>query len=167
MNLRTRLLAAPLGVLIATSCISFDTNAAPMMSAPKAPSPQAGAALVSKLVAARAAWGLDNNHGFKVALQHPGVQGTQVVRAAHTYKGLRVFGSESVVVLDGAGAIVSESASSRRLNLGRGSSNRLGAVTFDFNVKPSLPPKAAIDNAVAAAGAGSGAPISCRPAPNS
>ncbi|MDB5790610.1 MAG: hypothetical protein JWQ80_634 [Massilia sp.] len=157
MNLRTRLLAAPLGVLIASSCISFGAGAAPMMSAPKAPSPQAGAALVSKLVGARATWGLDHNHGFKVALQHPGVQGTQVVRAAHTYKGLRVFGSESVVVLDGAGAIVSEAASSRRLSLGRGPSNRLGAATADFNVKPSLPPKAAIDKAVAAAGAGSGA----------
>ena len=99
MNLRTRLLAAPLAVLVASSPI-IDAVAAPMMSAPKAPSPQAGAALVSKLVGARATWGLDNNHGFKVALQHPGVQGTQVIRAAHTYKGLRVFGTESVVVLD-------------------------------------------------------------------
>ena len=157
MNLRTRLLAAPLGVLVASFCISVDAGAAPMMSAPKAPSPQASAALVSKLVGARATWGLDNNHGFKVALQHPGVQGTQVVRAAHTYKGLRVFGSESVVVIDAAGAIVSEAASSRRLYLGRGPSNRLGAATADFNVKPSMPPKAAIDNAVAAVGAGSGA----------
>ncbi|MFC5459069.1 M4 family metallopeptidase [Massilia niabensis] len=157
MKLRTRLLAAPLGVLIATSCISFDSGAAPMMSAPKAPSPQAGAALVSKLVGARGNWGLDNNHGFTVGRQHPGVQGTQVVRAAHTYKGLRVFGSESVVVLDAAGAIVSEAASDRRLHLGRGTSNRLGVATFDFNVRPSMPPKAAIDNAVAATGAGSGA----------
>jgi Zn-dependent metalloprotease len=157
MNLCTRLLAAPLGVLIATSCISFTASAAPMMSAPKAPSPQAGAALVAKLVGARASWGLDNNHGFAVAHQHPGVQGTQVVRAAHTYKGLRVFGSESVVVLDAAGTIVSEAASDRRLHLGRGSSNRLGAATLDFNVKASMPPKAAIDNAVAATGAGTAA----------
>ena len=158
MNLRTRLLAAPIGALIATSCTSIETSAAPMMmSAPKAPSPQAGAALVSKLAGARATWGLDSNHGFMVALQHPGVQGTQVVRAAHTYKGLRVFGSESVVVLDASGAIVSEAASSRRLHLGRGPSNRLGASTADFNVKPAMPAKAAIDNAVAAAGAGRGA----------
>ena len=150
MNLRTRLLAAPLGVLIATSC----ALAAPLMSAPIAPSPQANAALVSKLAQARAARGLDNNHGFTVSLQHPGVQGTQVVRAAHTYKGLRVFGSESVVVLDAGGAIVSEAASERRLHLGHGSANRLGAATADFRVRPSIPPKAAIDIAVAATGAG-------------
>jgi zinc metalloprotease ZmpA len=150
MNLRTRLLAAPLGVLIATSC----ALAAPMMSPPIAPSPQASAALVAKLAQARAARGLDNNHSFTVALQHPGVQGTQVVRAAHTYKGLRVFGSESVVVLDASGAIVSEAASERRLHLGRGSANRLGAATADFRVKPSIPSKAAIDIAVAATGAG-------------
>ncbi|MGX4640004.1 M4 family metallopeptidase [Massilia sp. SYSU DXS3249] len=149
MNLRTRLLA----VLVASSCASF-AAAAPMMSAPKAPSPQTNAALVSKLAQARAARGLDNNHGFTVALQHPGVQGTQVVRAAHTYKGLRVFGSESVVVLDASGAIVSEAASDRRLHLGRGPSNRLGAATADFDVKPAMPPKAAVDAAVAATGAG-------------
>lgn len=154
MNLRTRLLAAPLGVLVASSCISVDSGAAPMMSAPKAPSAQAAAALVSKLAGARGSWGLDNNHSFTVGRQHPGVQGTRVVRADHTYKGLRVFGSESVVVLDAAGTIVSEAASDRRLHLGRGSSNRLGAATLDFNVKPALPGKAAIDNAVAATGAG-------------
>lgn len=150
MNFRTRLLA----VLVASSCASLCAAAAPMMSAPTAPSPQAGAALVSKLAQARAARGLDNNHGFTVALQHPGVQGTQVVRAAHTYKGLRVFGSESVVVLDASGAIVSEAASDRRLHLGRGPSNRLGAATADFDVKPAMPPKAAVDAAVAATGAG-------------
>lgn len=154
MNLRTRLLGAPLGVLIASYCAAMGAGAAPMMSAPKIPSPEARAALVSKLAQARAERGLDNNHGFTVALQHPGVQGMQVVRAAHTYKGLRVFGSESVVVLDGSGAIVSEAASERRLHLGRGAANRLGAATADFNVKASMPPKAAIDIAVAAAGVG-------------
>ena len=152
MKLRTRLLAAPLGVLIASYCAG--AGAAPMMSAPTLPSPEARAALVSKLAQARVARGLDHNHGFTVALQHPGVQGTQVVRAAHTYKGLRVFGSESVVVLDASGAIVSEAASDRRLHLGRGPANRLGAATADFSVKPAMPPKAAIDTAVAATGAG-------------
>ncbi|MEN3276177.1 MAG: zinc metalloprotease ZmpA [Massilia sp.] len=153
MNFRTRLLAAPLGVLIASSC----AQAAPMMSAPKAPSSQADAALVSKLAQARAAHGLDDNHGFTVSLQHPGVQGTQVMRAAHTYKGLRVFGSESVVVVDASGAIVSESASSRRVHLGRGAANRLGATTADFDVQPAVPAKVAIDAAVAITSKGAGA----------
>jgi Zn-dependent metalloprotease len=147
MKLQTRLLATTLGILIVSTCAAAPT---PMMSAPATQSAAASAALVSKLAQGRMARGLDNNHGFAVAQQHPGVQGTQVVRAAHTYKGLRVFGSESVVVVDAAGAIVSESAATRRLHLGRGPANRLGAATQDFNVKPLVPPKAAIDAAVGA-----------------
>lgn len=152
MNLRATLLSATLGALFAS-----DLAAAPMMSAPKAPSVATNAALVSQLAAQRASRGLDNNHGFVVSKQHPGMQGTQVVRAAHTYKGLRVFGSESVLVIDAAGAIQSEAASNRRMHLGRGSANRLGPATADFSVKPAIPAKAAIDAAVAASTAGSGA----------
>lgn len=147
MKLQARLLATPLAVMVASACAAVP---APMMSAPAAESSAADAALVSKLTQARGARGLDNNHGFALAQQHPGVQGTRVVRAAHTYKGLRVFGSESVVVVDAQGAIVSESASERRLHLGRGAANRLGAATVDFNVKPLAPPQAAIDAAVGA-----------------
>ena len=154
MKLHTRLLATPLGVLLACSCATAVST--PMMSDPTTPSVAATAALVSKLAQGRGALGLDNNHGFTVAQQHPGVQGTQIMRAVHTYKGLRVFGSESVLVVDGAGAIVSESASSRRLHLGRGPANRLGAATVDFKVKPSMPPRAAIDAAVGATLAASG-----------
>jgi Zn-dependent metalloprotease len=164
MKLHIRLLATPLGALIASSCAAAVPTPAvptpavptPMMSAPEPQSVAATAALVSKLTQGRGARGLDNNHGFAVAQQHPGMQGTQVVRAAHTYKGLRVFGSESVVVVDGAGNIVSESASERRLHLGRGAANRLGAATADFKVKPSMPPKAAIDAAVGATLAAAG-----------
>jgi hypothetical protein len=164
MKLHIRLLATPLGALIASSCAAAVPTPAvpppavttPMMSAPKPQSVSATAALVSKLTQGRAARGLDNDHGFAVAQQHPGIQGTQVVRAAHTYKGLRVFGSESVVVVDGAGNIVSESASERRLHLGRGAANRLGAATADFKVKPSMPPSAAIDAAVGATLAAAG-----------
>lgn len=144
-SLLAALLCAALSALTATGAA-----AAPMMSSPKAASAQANAALVSTLAAARASRGLDNNHSFVVTRQHPGVQGTQVVRAAHTYKGLRIFGSESVLVLDTAGAIVSEAASERRLHLGRGNANRLRPMTADFNVKPAIFSKAAIDAAVAA-----------------
>ena len=45
-----------------------------------------------------------------------------------------MFGSESVVVSDAGGKIVSESVSERRLHLGKGAANRLGAATADFNV---------------------------------
>jgi Zn-dependent metalloprotease len=158
MKLRTRLLATPLAVLIASACAAAATPAlpTPMMSAPTPQTAATTAALVSKLAQGRAAYGLDNNHSFTVAQQHPGMQGTQVVRATHTYKGLRVFGSESVVVVDANGAIVSESASTRRLHLGRGAANRLGAATADFKVKPAMPPKAAIDAAVGATLAAAG-----------
>jgi Zn-dependent metalloprotease len=152
MNMRKTLMAASLGALPLMLC--GQAAAAPLMSAPVAHTAKAKAALVSQLAAKRAAQGLDANHGFAVASQHPGVQGTQVVRVAHTYKGVRVFGSESVVVVDGAGHIVSESASDRRLNLGKGASNKLGAPTSDFSVKPAISSKAAIDAALASIGAG-------------
>ena len=126
------------------------TTAAPLMGAPFKLDSKAKAAVVSQLAARRFAVGLDADHGIKVVAEHPGVHGTHVVRAAHTYKGLRVFGSESVVVLDNAGAIVSEAASERRLHLGRGNANRLRPMTADFSVKPSIFSKAAIDAAVAA-----------------
>jgi Zn-dependent metalloprotease len=67
---------------------------------------------------------------------------------------VRVFGSESVVVVDGGGHIVSESASDRRMNLGKGTSNKLGAPTSDFSVKPAISSKAAIDAALASIGSG-------------
>jgi len=154
MKLRPRLLATPLGVLIATTCAASVPT--PMMSAPTGASMTAQADLVAQLAQGRNARGLDGNHGFTLAQQHPGMQGTQVIRAAHTYKGLRVFGSESVVVIDAKGAILSESASERRLHLGRGAANRLGAATLDFDVKPLMPTKAAIDVAVGATLAATG-----------
>jgi Zn-dependent metalloprotease len=147
MNMRKTLLAASLGALPLLLC--GQAAAGPMMSAPVAHTAKAKAALVSQLAAQRAARGLDADHGFAVATQHPGAQGTQVVRIAHTYKGVRVFGSESVVVVDDAGNIVSESASDRRQNLGHGVSNKVKGATTDFSVKPAISSKAAIDAAIA------------------
>jgi Zn-dependent metalloprotease len=147
MNMRKTLLAASLGALPLMVC--GQAAAAPLMSAPVAQSGQSRAALVAQLALQRAARGLDASHGFVVTAQHPGAQGTQIARAAHTYKGVRVFGSESVVVLDGTGRIVSESASERRAQLGKGPSNRLGGPTSDFSVKPAISSKAAIDAALA------------------
>jgi len=152
MNMRKTLLAASLGAL--PLIMAGAAAAAPMMSPPMVQSDQAKSALVKQLAAQRASLGLDANHGFLVAGQHPGVQGTQVVRTQHTYKGVRIFGSESVVVVDASGRIVSESASNRRDYLGKGPSNKLGGASADFNVKPTITAKAAIDAAVAAVGAG-------------
>jgi Zn-dependent metalloprotease len=150
MNMRKTLLAASLGALCLTLCEA--ASAAPMMSAPVAHSKQATAALVSQLAAQLAARGLDADHGFAPLAEHPGVQGTQVVRLQHTYKDVPVFGSESVLVVDAAGRIVSESASERRNDLGKGSAARTGAAAGGFDVKPAISPKAAIDAALASIG---------------
>jgi Zn-dependent metalloprotease len=133
------------------ACILFApaAGAAPMMSPPTTLSATAKAAVLTQLAAARQTKGLDQDHNYKITAQHPGANGTQILRAAHTWKGLRVFGSESVVVLDKSLKIVSESASDRRLHLGTGSANRLGALTASFSVQPQINAKAAIAAALA------------------
>jgi Zn-dependent metalloprotease len=158
MNQRSRiLLAASIG---AVSCLAaVPLLAAPqantMMSAPVAASPQASAGIVAQLEARRAQRGMDARHGFMVLVQHPGMQGTQVARVAHTWKGVPIFGSESVVVLDAGGRIQSESASERRAGLGRnaGAANVAEGPASDFSVVPAISPKQAIDKALASLGA--------------
>jgi Zn-dependent metalloprotease len=144
MNIRKTLLAAA----VCAAALAGAAAAAPLMSPSKAPTPQATAALVATLTAQRAAHGLDADHGFAVSRQHPGEGGAQVTRIAHTYKGVRIFGSESVVVTDAGGKLVSETGSDRRLFLGKGSANRLGAATAEFGVTPALSTRAAIDAAL-------------------
>jgi Zn-dependent metalloprotease len=114
MNFRKTMLAASIAVLplmLANAAVA----AGPMMAAPAAQAtPQQNAVLVAKLASAHAAKGLDENHGFAVTAQHPGVSGQKITRAAHTVKGVRVWQSESVVVTDASGNIVSDSSSDRR-----------------------------------------------------
>ncbi|MES2151616.1 MAG: M4 family metallopeptidase [Pseudomonadota bacterium] len=149
MNLRKILLAASIGALpLIMSCPAL--AAGPMMAAPQAQSPQENAALLAKLANTRAANGLDDDHGFAVMAQHPGVAGTHITRAAHTYKGVRVYQSESVLVTDAAGAIVSESVADRRSQLGNGASNKLRSASASFDVTPKLSASAAIELVVKA-----------------
>lgn len=147
MNFQKTLLAASIAVLpLFMGHQAF--AAGPMMAGPTAmASPQEVASIVARLAATRSAKGLDASHGFAVTAQHPGSEGTKIVRAAHTFKGVRVFMSDSVIVTDGTGEIVSESSSDRRANLGRGASNML-RVTADFDVRPTVSMSAAIDSVV-------------------
>jgi hypothetical protein len=69
--------------------------------------------VLAELAAKRVSYGLDDQHGCKFLLQHPGVAGTRISRLGHTYKGVRVFQSESIVVTDDSGKIISESVSDR------------------------------------------------------
>eukprot|EP01034_Spumella_vulgaris_P022449 gene22449-28574_t len=119
-----------------------------MMAAPVAQaSPQESAGLAAKLAKRPSSAGLGLQHGFAIGGQHPGVAGTKITRAQHTYNGLRVFGSESVIVTDAADTIVSESVSDRRagLNAPRGvaaNGSRTGA--------PELTPSLSSADAIAA-----------------
>jgi Zn-dependent metalloprotease len=152
MNLRRTLIAASIAALPLMMCAQA-VAAGPMMAAPAAQSPQENAALVAKLAATRNKHGLDSDHGFTIVSQHPGVIGTRISRAAHTYKGVKVFESESVVVTNDAGDVVSESISDRRSGLGSGSSSAGSrAKAASLNVTPSLPASTAIDLVVKAVG---------------
>ncbi|HAT32022.1 MAG TPA: bacillolysin family protein [Janthinobacterium sp.] len=149
MNLRKTLLAASIAALpmMVTAQAANQLMAAPVSQL----SPQENAGLVAKLSAHGAALGLDADHGFVIANQHPGVTGTKISRAQHTYKGLRVFGSESVVVTNAAGDIISESVSDRRAGLGNGGANSVTrAATTSIDITPKLSQTAAIDLVVRA-----------------
>jgi len=114
MNLRKTLLAASIAAAVPMMATAAP-QATPLMASPVSlASPQESAGLVAKLATRDSSKGLSADHSFQVAAQHPGEAGTKITRANHTYKGLRVFGSESVVVTNAAGDIVSESVSDRR-----------------------------------------------------
>ena len=145
MNLRLTLLAASLAFAVTPSIAANQ-----LMSGPTAfASPQQNAGLVAQLTKSH---GLDENHGFTVRAEHPGVVGTKISRVAHTYKGVRVWHSETVVVSDAAGKIVSQSTSDRRQGLGQ-AGNTLAATeegeSKEFSTTPKLTAQEAIDIAVA------------------
>jgi hypothetical protein len=135
--------------LLACCVLTVPGYAAPIMNGPAVPNTALAAQVGKQLVAGRASHGLDQDHGFALVQQHPGVLGTEVVRAAHTYKGVPVFGSESVLVVDVKGKILAESSSERRQHLGRGPANKLRGLTADFPVAPVLPHASAIAAALA------------------
>lgn len=148
MNKRKMLLAS-FGALSLAVVVPAGAAGPGTMSPAVAASPQLDAALLAQLDARRAARGQDARSGYAVMARHPGTQGTQIARVAHTYKGVRIFGFESVLVLDANGKILSESDSEQRANLARADA---GPGT-DFSVVPAISSKAAIDAALASLGA--------------
>ena len=152
MNLRKTLLAASIGALPLMMCVQALAAEALMAGPVAVKSSQQNAALLAQLAVGRAALGLDENHGFVVQAQHPGVVGTSITRTAHTFKGVRVFTSESVIVTNDNGEIVSESVADRRAGLGGsastdGDASRGGAdgKGGDFDVTPAITAELAID----------------------
>ena len=153
MNLHTPVFAACLAAaaLAAASPALAQAPLPPvrMMAAPVAPpSPPEGAGLVSKLTTLERARGITADYSFRISAVHPGVVGQKITRAQHTYKGLRVFGSESVVVTNNAGDIVSTSVSDRRPGLVP------SVAATPIELAPALTPEQAIDVAVRAASPG-------------
>ncbi len=139
MNLHTPILAACIATAMATTAHA----AVQLMAAPIAPpSQQESAGLVSKLTALERSRGVPSDYSFRISSQHPGVVGQKITRAQHTFKGLRVFGSESVVVTNNAGEIVSSSVSDRRPGLVP------SAAAAPMDMTPALTSEQAIDVAV-------------------
>ncbi|MDC8758648.1 M4 family metallopeptidase [Janthinobacterium fluminis] len=151
MNLRKTLLAASIAALPVMATVPAHA-ATPLMAAPvQQLSPQESAALVAKLAARSSKLGLDAGHGYAISSQHPGVAGTKISRAQHTFQGLRVFGSETVVVSNAAGDIVSESVADRRAGLGNNAAKSAdGAANARFETTPAISGIAAIDLVVKA-----------------
>jgi len=158
MNLQKNWLALAIGagwpLLL---CMS--ASAVQMMGEPVARIQQAEQAVVNQLDNRRAYTGFDQDHGFRVRSHHPGVAGTAITRAAHTYKGVRVFHGESVVVTSSAGAVLSEARSNRSDGLGRGPDNAAIAAAArgrfaSFSVTPVIASADAIDLAVKASAPG-------------
>jgi len=133
--------------LIATAIalVAAQAGATSTMASPVAFSAQEKARLVSTLNGERGKFGLDTDHGYSIASQHPGAEGHAINRMNHTYKGVRIFESESVIVTDKGGNIVSEAHSDRRGGL---SAKR-------FNVKPTISGNEAIAKAKKTLAAGS------------
>ncbi len=153
MKIRKTSLAVLLGALPWMASVPAHASP-PLMNGPAVQTAQALSTLLGELNAQRDKHGLDGDHQFSVASQHPGPSGTQVVRADHTYKGVRVFGSESVIVSDGAGKILSESVAERRQGLGKSGAGKMTGPAPVFHVKPSITPEAAIAVAVKSVAAG-------------
>ena len=150
MNLRKKLMAASLAA-IPVMLASHSLAAEQMMAGPLAAPQSDPVALIDRLGAANDKRELDQYHGFAVSSEHPGANGTRITRLHHTYKGVRVFESESVLVTNEAGKVVSESSSDRRSSLGFGAgSAKLGARYASFSVEPTISAAAAIGKAIGA-----------------
>ncbi len=104
---------------------------------------QANASLMAELAHERAGKGLDSDHGYVINRQHPGQQDKVITRLNHTYKGIRIFESEAVVVSDNRGHIISQTMADRRAGV---------AKSGIANKKASISSKAAIEAAVRSVG---------------
>ncbi len=155
MNLHTSLL------LLSTLATAASASAQPlspiMMGGPVAPpSAQESASLLARLATLDQASATTRTltapqYSFRLAAHPPGAEGQKISRVQHTYQGLRVFGSEAVVVTDPAGAIVSASVTDRRPGAqspAAGGAEGTAAAPAPADLKPTLSPQQAITVAI-------------------
>jgi Zn-dependent metalloprotease len=153
MNLRKTLLTASIAALPIMTTAQAATTPAPggagQAAAPQPPT------LAARLAQRDAQLGLGADSSFRISNQHPGAAGQKIIRIEHTYQGLRVFGSEAVVVTDGGGDIVSLSVTERRAGLDantarvQGPDNSVTAVGPQATAPASLQPAFTADAAIA------------------
>ena len=146
MNIRN----ASLAVIASAVPLFAPALAAPLMNAPVLHPPQTLTALIGELASQRAIGDLPAEHHFAVSSQHPGVAGSVIVRLDHTYKGVRVFGSESVVQSSTSGRILGQSVADRREGIGK----TVAGKPASMSVKPAITAQQAIEAAVSSVAAG-------------
>jgi len=122
MNLQRTLIAAAIA-LAATQAYAADVNTDKVVNA---------------LNAERVKNGLDNNHAYAKSVEYPGPEGLKVSRLNHTYKGIRIFGSESVVTTDSRGNIVSQSHSERRQKIAMSALSTVPAINANAAIKAAV-----------------------------
>jgi Zn-dependent metalloprotease len=139
MNLRLTLLASSLALIAAGSAFAAGTM---MEQNITLSSTQQSNNLLSQLAAKH---GLTSDFGFVVGTEHPGVAGTKVVRVNHTFQGVRVWNSESVLTVDATNTILSESIAERRQGLVAATSL---AAAKQLNMIPDLSNQEVINSVV-------------------
>ena len=115
MNLRKTLLAASIAAM--PLMVTTPASAAAPVATPAVTATLQDQSLLATLAQRDTQRGLGSDNSFRLANQHPGADGQKITRVHHTYKDLRVFGSEEVVVTDGGGNIVSLSVADKRAGL--------------------------------------------------
>ena len=127
------LLSAALSLGAFTGASAADaTMGGPLAAAARDTAPS----LIERLVAAH-----NQPAPFALALDtiHPGVAGTRVARLHHTYRGVRIWQSESVVTLADDGAVIDETLTDRRAALATAGEGGEGG----FDALPERPPLSA------------------------
>jgi Zn-dependent metalloprotease len=125
MKFRLTLIAASL-TLVAASSFAANTPAFSV-------APQESAAVVANLTYKN---NLGQAHGYAIAAQHPGADGAKIHRLNHTYNNVPIYGSESIVVTQPNGTILSETHDDKRAGLV--ASPSLGKAAAAMSVVPKL-----------------------------